>query len=368
MTCAPPLEVRPPARQRPRAGPRRHARCQAALQRACFFPRERSDGQRVLAAEGCDARRPSGQGCCGALSLHSGRLEEAKRFARALIARLENASSLGRDRRQRRRLRLGALQSLRRIARPDDPGPGATAPFARDGRRRQRIPLATLEPRAPRAPLDLRDRLSRRLSSLPTRARDARATARAARRRYPGVDAAARSPNGRPVLAEARGPTICSSRRRRARSANGRSTAILTVAARTWSRARIRAARSRSDRSRAARARGTDVTYRIAIEILDTPRLMGRALNVRRERSCSRVRGADRGRRDVEAGMASDAGAPVPVPVTVKVHAAVGRSGDDGAEFAITMIVTELGPRRFPTRLRRGRRRPATQLLAIAVS
>jgi glycolate oxidase iron-sulfur subunit len=40
---------------------------------------------RVLAAEGFDVVVPTGQRCCGALSGHSGRAEEAKRFARAVI-------------------------------------------------------------------------------------------------------------------------------------------------------------------------------------------------------------------------------------------------------------------------------------------
>jgi glycolate oxidase iron-sulfur subunit len=56
------------------------------VQRA-FFPNVNAATVRVLSAEGCDVSVPSGQGCCGALSLHSGRLDEAKRFARALIDR-----------------------------------------------------------------------------------------------------------------------------------------------------------------------------------------------------------------------------------------------------------------------------------------
>lgn len=40
---------------------------------------------RVLSAEGCDVVVPRGQGCCGALSEHTGRAEEAGRFARRLI-------------------------------------------------------------------------------------------------------------------------------------------------------------------------------------------------------------------------------------------------------------------------------------------
>ncbi len=58
------------------------------VQRA-FFPNVNAATVRVLSAEGCDVGVPAGQGCCGALSLHSGRLDEAKRFARALIARFE---------------------------------------------------------------------------------------------------------------------------------------------------------------------------------------------------------------------------------------------------------------------------------------
>jgi len=54
-----------------------------------FFPNVNAATVRVLAAEGCEVTIPAGQGCCGALSLHSGRAEEAKRFARALIERFE---------------------------------------------------------------------------------------------------------------------------------------------------------------------------------------------------------------------------------------------------------------------------------------
>jgi glycolate oxidase iron-sulfur subunit len=60
------------------------------VQRA-FFPNVNAATVRVLSAEGCDVSVPPGQGCCGALSLHTGRLDEAKRFARALIDRFANA-------------------------------------------------------------------------------------------------------------------------------------------------------------------------------------------------------------------------------------------------------------------------------------
>jgi glycolate oxidase iron-sulfur subunit len=54
------------------------------VQRA-FFPNVNAATVRVLAAEGFDVSVPLGQGCCGALSLHAGRDEEAKRFASQLI-------------------------------------------------------------------------------------------------------------------------------------------------------------------------------------------------------------------------------------------------------------------------------------------
>jgi glycolate oxidase iron-sulfur subunit len=54
-----------------------------------FFPNVNAATVRVLSAEGYDVVVPQSQGCCGALSLHSGRADEAKRFARALIERFE---------------------------------------------------------------------------------------------------------------------------------------------------------------------------------------------------------------------------------------------------------------------------------------
>ncbi|HXZ72729.1 MAG TPA: heterodisulfide reductase-related iron-sulfur binding cluster, partial [Streptosporangiaceae bacterium] len=56
-----------------------------------FFPEVNTATARVLAAEGCDVIIPTGQGCCGALSLHSGRASEAAGFARRTIATFEQA-------------------------------------------------------------------------------------------------------------------------------------------------------------------------------------------------------------------------------------------------------------------------------------
>jgi glycolate oxidase iron-sulfur subunit len=54
-----------------------------------FFPGVNEATLRVLSAEGCEVVVPQGQGCCGALSMHAGRDDEAMRFGRALIDAFE---------------------------------------------------------------------------------------------------------------------------------------------------------------------------------------------------------------------------------------------------------------------------------------
>ncbi|MET9066234.1 (Fe-S)-binding protein [Streptosporangium sandarakinum] len=56
-----------------------------------FFPQVNVATARVLAMEGCDVVIPPSQGCCGALSLHAGREEQAVRLARRTIAAFERA-------------------------------------------------------------------------------------------------------------------------------------------------------------------------------------------------------------------------------------------------------------------------------------
>ncbi|QUH04762.1 4Fe-4S dicluster domain-containing protein [Saccharopolyspora erythraea] len=58
---------------------------------SAFFPDVNAATARVLSAEGCDVVIPRSQGCCGALSEHSGREEEAIRFARNLLDTFEDA-------------------------------------------------------------------------------------------------------------------------------------------------------------------------------------------------------------------------------------------------------------------------------------
>ncbi|MGH3786017.1 MAG: (Fe-S)-binding protein [Pseudonocardiaceae bacterium] len=57
-----------------------------------LFPHVNAATARVLAAEGCEVVIPRGQGCCGALSQHTGREGEATAFARTLIERFEAAA------------------------------------------------------------------------------------------------------------------------------------------------------------------------------------------------------------------------------------------------------------------------------------
>lgn len=59
-----------------------------------FFPNVNAATIRVLAAEGYDVIVPGDQGCCGALSLHSGRDDEAARFADALVERFGDLDQL----------------------------------------------------------------------------------------------------------------------------------------------------------------------------------------------------------------------------------------------------------------------------------
>jgi glycolate oxidase iron-sulfur subunit len=55
------------------------------------FPQVNAATVNVLSAEGCNVLAPPGQGCCGALALHAGRLDEARAFARNTIDVFERA-------------------------------------------------------------------------------------------------------------------------------------------------------------------------------------------------------------------------------------------------------------------------------------
>ncbi|MFI7531851.1 (Fe-S)-binding protein [Streptosporangium sp. NPDC049376] len=86
-----PARVRLPHRVRP-IGPRRAT---VGMLTGCvqgaFFPQVNAATARVLAMEGCEVVIPPAQGCCGALSLHSGRPEQAGRLADRTMAAFERA-------------------------------------------------------------------------------------------------------------------------------------------------------------------------------------------------------------------------------------------------------------------------------------
>jgi glycolate oxidase iron-sulfur subunit len=130
----------------PAAGPRR---ARVGLLTGCVqsavFGDVNAATARVLAADGFEVVAPR-QGCCGALSVHAGRLEEGKRFARALVERFEdvdlvvvNASGCGSHLKE-----LGWLLGDERA--------GAFSARVRDVGEL----LAQTRPRAPRHPLPLR--------------------------------------------------------------------------------------------------------------------------------------------------------------------------------------------------------------------
>ncbi|MGQ0793345.1 MAG: (Fe-S)-binding protein [Deltaproteobacteria bacterium] len=63
----------------------------AGCVQSVLFPQTNEATVRVLAESGCEVVIPKNQGCCGALSLHSGRLDEARGFARANIKLFDKA-------------------------------------------------------------------------------------------------------------------------------------------------------------------------------------------------------------------------------------------------------------------------------------
>jgi glycolate oxidase iron-sulfur subunit len=56
-----------------------------------IFPHVKQATVNVLAAEGCDVVAPAAQGCCGALALHAGRLDDARAWARRTIETFDRA-------------------------------------------------------------------------------------------------------------------------------------------------------------------------------------------------------------------------------------------------------------------------------------
>jgi glycolate oxidase iron-sulfur subunit len=152
---APPLALRDAVARLPERTPAAgERRLRAALVAGCvqrvFFPRVNAATLRVLAAEGVEVIVPEGQGCCGALSLHAGRLDEARRLVRALVERFErepadvivvNAAGCG-----------SHLKDFAHLF-ADDPAFLARARAFQERVRDATELLAALPPRAPRGPV-----------------------------------------------------------------------------------------------------------------------------------------------------------------------------------------------------------------------
>jgi glycolate oxidase iron-sulfur subunit len=132
-------------------------RARVALLSGCvqgvFFPQVNEATVRVLAAEGCEVLVPRGQGCCGALSIHAGREEEALVFARQAIARFEiepidailvNAAGCG-----------SHMKDYGRLFAEDAAWSGRAAAFSTKVRDVSEF-LAGLAPVAPRHPVEAR--------------------------------------------------------------------------------------------------------------------------------------------------------------------------------------------------------------------
>jgi glycolate oxidase iron-sulfur subunit len=81
----------PPVRTPAAGTPRLRVGLLTGCVQQVFFAHVNEASARVLAAEGCEVLAPAAQGCCGALALHAGRDEEARAFARRLIATFDAA-------------------------------------------------------------------------------------------------------------------------------------------------------------------------------------------------------------------------------------------------------------------------------------
>jgi glycolate dehydrogenase iron-sulfur subunit len=88
----------PPLRLPERVAARGERRATVGMLTGCvqreFFPQVNAATARVLAMEGCEVVIGRGQGCCGALSLHSGRRDEAKEFAKKAIEAFDGVDTI----------------------------------------------------------------------------------------------------------------------------------------------------------------------------------------------------------------------------------------------------------------------------------
>jgi glycolate oxidase iron-sulfur subunit len=133
-----------PERTAPVGEPRETVGLLTGCVQSAAFPDVNRATARVLAAEGFEVVAPP-QGCCGALSVHAGRLEEGKTFARRLMASFEDVDTVVVD-------AAGCGSHLKELGWLLEDGEAAD--FARKVRDVGEL-LAELTPRARRHPLPL---------------------------------------------------------------------------------------------------------------------------------------------------------------------------------------------------------------------
>ncbi|WP_020577574.1 (Fe-S)-binding protein [Actinopolymorpha alba] len=133
--------------------PRRRIAFLTGCVQSVFFTKVNAATVRTLAAEGCEVLIPRGQGCCGALSMHTGREPEALDRARQTIETFEtydvdaivvNVAGCG-----------SAMKDYGGLLRDDPAWADRAAAFAARVRDVTEV-LAELEPRAPRHPIEAR--------------------------------------------------------------------------------------------------------------------------------------------------------------------------------------------------------------------
>jgi glycolate oxidase iron-sulfur subunit len=136
----------------PNPEPRLRAGLLTGCVQSVFFPEVSASTARVLAAEGAGVVVPRSQGCCGALSLHAGREDEATRFARRTVDAFDaagvdvvvvDAAGCG-----------SVLKDYAHLLRDD---PAYAEPARRLAERARDVSelLAELGPKAPRHPLPI---------------------------------------------------------------------------------------------------------------------------------------------------------------------------------------------------------------------
>jgi glycolate oxidase iron-sulfur subunit len=127
-----------------------------------FFGSVNRATARLLSAEGCEVVAPRRQGCCGALALHAGRDDDARQFARELIAAFEPSMRADRSVHHMSSIVINAagcgstMKGYGELLRNDPVWAERARDFAARVRDISEVLTSLQPPRAPRHPLSLR--------------------------------------------------------------------------------------------------------------------------------------------------------------------------------------------------------------------